>query len=72
MSLSGINKSTVSKLCCYIDERVNASLDHPLTSDWPYLWLDATYLKQREGGRIVSVRSPVQYEHPHRLAFDLG
>ena len=31
--------------------------DHrlPLTGDWPYLWLDATYLKQREGGRIVSV-----------------
>jgi transposase-like protein len=22
--------------------------------DWPYLWLDATYLKQREGGRIIS------------------
>jgi hypothetical protein len=22
---------------------------------WPYLWLDTTYLKQREGGRIVSV-----------------
>src|SRR5690242_18379430 len=27
----------------------------PLAGDWPYLWLDATYLKQREGGRIVSV-----------------
>ncbi len=30
-------------------------LDRPLSGDWPYLWLDATYLKQREGGRIVSV-----------------
>ena len=30
-------------------------LDRPLAGDWPYLWLDATYLKQREGGRIVSV-----------------
>ena len=55
MGLSGIGKSTVSKLCRDIDERVNAFLDRPLTGDWPYLWLDATYLKQREGGRIVSV-----------------
>lgn len=55
MGLAGISKSTVSKLCRDIDERVGAFLDRPLTGDWPYLWLDATYLKQREGGRIVSV-----------------
>ena len=55
MGLSGISKSTVSKLCRDIDERVQAFLDRPLSGDWPYLWLDATYLKQREGGRIVSV-----------------
>jgi putative transposase len=51
MGLSGISKSTVSKLC----KRVNAFLQRPLEGAWPYLWLDATYLKQREGGRIVSV-----------------
>ena len=55
MGLSGIGKSTVSKLCKDIDERVGGFLDRPLVGDWPYLWLDATYLKQREGGRIVSV-----------------
>jgi putative transposase len=55
MGLSGIGKSTVSKLCRDIDERVGAFLDRPLEGEWPYLWLDATYLKQREGGRIVSV-----------------
>src|SRR5215217_6471735 len=55
MGLSGINKSQVSKLCKDIEERVNAFLDRPLSGEWPYLWLDATYLKQREGGRIVSV-----------------
>ena len=55
MGLSGIGKSTVSKLCKDIDDRVNAFLDRPLVGEWPYLWLDATYLKQREGGRIVSV-----------------
>jgi len=55
MGLAGISKSTVSKLCKDIDDRVNAFLDRPLVGDWPYLWLDATYLKQREGGRITSV-----------------
>jgi putative transposase len=55
MGLSGINKSQVSKLCKDIDERVNAFLDRPLSGEWPYLWLDATDLKQREGGRIVDV-----------------
>jgi transposase-like protein len=55
MGLTGISKSTVSKLCKDIDERVGAFLDRPLSGEWPYLWLDATYLRQREGGRIVSV-----------------
>jgi transposase-like protein len=55
MGLSGISKSQVSKLCKEIDERVNAFLDRPLEGEWPYLWLDATYLKVRDGGRIVSV-----------------
>ena len=55
MGLAGISKSTVSKLCKDIDDRVNAFLERPLVGDWPYLWLDATYLKQREGGRITSV-----------------
>jgi len=54
LGLSGISKSQVSKLCKEIDERVHAFLDRPLAGEWPYLWL-ATYLKQREGGRIVSV-----------------
>jgi putative transposase len=53
--LSGIGKSTVSKLCRDIDERVGAFLTRPLTGTWPYLWLDATCLRQREGGRVVSV-----------------
>ncbi len=55
MGMSGISKSSVSKLCKDIDDRVNAFLKRPLDGEWPYLWLDATYLKVREGGRIVSV-----------------
>ena len=55
MGMSGISKSQVSKLCEDIDERVNSFLDRKLEGEWPYLWLDATYLKVRENGRIVSV-----------------
>ena len=55
MGLSGISKSTVSKLCKDIDERVHEFLDRPLVGEWPYLWLEATYLKVRRGGRIISV-----------------
>jgi len=38
---------------------VNAFLNRPLEGDWPYLWLDATYIKARRGGRIVSVAAIV-------------
>jgi len=55
MGMSGISKSQVSRLCEEIDERVNAFLDRPLEGDWPYLWIDATYVKVRQAGRIVSV-----------------
>jgi putative transposase len=55
MGLSGISKSQVSRLCAEIDERVQAFLGRPIEGDWPYLWIDATYLKVRENGRIVSV-----------------
>ena len=55
MGLFDISTSQVSRLCKEIDERVKAFLERPLEGDWPYLWLDATYLKVREGGRIVSV-----------------
>jgi putative transposase len=55
MGMTGISKSQVSRLCEEIDERVNVFLDRPLEGDWPYLWIDATYVKVRQGGRIVSV-----------------
>ena len=55
MGMSGISKSQVSRLCEEIDARVKAFLSRPIEGDWPYLWIDATYLKVRRGGRIVSV-----------------
>jgi putative transposase len=55
MGMSGISKSQVSRLCEEIDDKVEAFLNRPLEGEWPYLWLDATYVKVRQSGRIVSV-----------------
>src|SRR5476649_1158062 len=55
MGMSGISKSQVSRLCGEIDERVKEFLQRPLEGDWPYLWIDATYVKTRQNGRVVSV-----------------
>ena len=55
MGMTGISKSQVSRLCSEIDDKIGAFLDRPLEGDWPYLWLDATYVKVRQNGRIVSV-----------------
>jgi putative transposase len=55
LGMAGISKSQVSRLCAEIDERVQTFLERPLEGDWPYLWIDATYVKVREAGRIVSV-----------------
>jgi putative transposase len=55
MGMSGISKSQVSRLCEEIDERVKGFLERPIEGDWPYLWIDATYVKVRQNNRIVSV-----------------
>ena len=54
MGGTGVSRSQVSRMCAEIDDRVKAFLDRPLEGDWPYVWLDATYVKQRDAGRIVS------------------
>ncbi|WP_040283689.1 IS256 family transposase [Tessaracoccus massiliensis] len=54
---AGISRSTVSRICSQIDEYVDEFLTRRLdeASGWyPYLWLDATYLDVRIGGRVVS------------------
>jgi putative transposase len=55
MGMEGISKSQVSRLCGEIDERVQTFLNRPIEGEWPYLWLDATYVKARRDHRIVSV-----------------
>jgi len=55
MGMTGVSKSQVSRLCEEIDERVQTFLQRPIEGDWPYLWIDATYVKTRQAGRVVSV-----------------
>ena len=53
MGCSGISKSEVSRLCAEVKDRVEEFLNRPLEGSFPYVWLDATYVKVREGSRIV-------------------
>src|SRR4051795_2620878 len=55
MGMTGISKSQVSRLCEEIDDRVKAFLDRPIEGDWPYLRLDATYIKVRQNSHVVAV-----------------
>ena len=55
MGMEGISKSQVSRLCGEIDERVRTFLNRPIEGEWPYVWLDATYVKARRDHHIVSV-----------------
>jgi putative transposase len=48
-------KAGVSRLCSEIDDKIAAFLDRPLEGEWPYIWRDATYVKARQDGRVVSV-----------------
>ena len=52
MGMTGISKSQVSRMCEELDSEVAKFLNADLTGQWPYLWLDATYLKVRDGGRV--------------------
>jgi putative transposase len=51
LGLSGLSKSQVSRLCAEINARVRTFLTRPIE---PYLWIDATYVKVRDAGRIFS------------------
>ena len=61
---TGVSKSQVSRLCEDIDERVQAFLHRPIEGQWPYLWIDATYVKVRRNNRVVSVAAPPGRSRP--------
>jgi len=50
-----IDKSAVSRLCKELDESVNEWRNRPLTGEYPYVWLDATFPKVREGGHVLGM-----------------
>jgi putative transposase len=55
LGIAGISKSQVSRLCLALDEEVERFRGRPLVGPYPYVWLDATYLKVRQDGRVVSM-----------------
>jgi putative transposase len=59
LGIASISKSEVSRICAALDVEVEAFRSRPLVEPYPYLWLDATYVKVREAGRVVSMAALV-------------
>ena len=56
LGIEGISRSEVSRICAALDAEVETFRARSLAGEaYPYLWLDATYVKVREGGRVVSM-----------------
>ncbi len=55
LGMGGISKSRVSELCERLDEEVERFRGRPLEGSYPYVWIDATYVKARQDGRVASV-----------------
>jgi putative transposase len=55
LGMTGISKSQVSRLCEELDEEVARFRGRPLEGAYPYVWVDATYVKARQDGRVASV-----------------
>jgi transposase-like protein len=61
MGAKGMSKSEVSRMAASLDEYVTEFRNRPLTGSFPYLWLDAVYIKVRDGARTVSKAVLVAY-----------
>ena len=55
LGMGGISKSRVSELCEELDGEVERFRNRPLEGSYPYVWVDATYVKARQDGRVSSV-----------------
>ena len=51
---SGISKSEVSRICAELDTDLEAFRGRPIEGEFPYVFVDATYIKARVRGRVVS------------------
>jgi transposase-like protein len=61
LGIAGISKSEVSRICGGLDEEVEGWRNRLLLWRYPYLWLDATYLKMRDSGRVMSQAVIIAY-----------
>jgi len=59
LGIDGISRSEVSRICRVLDEEVRTFLHRPIEGEHPYVWLDATFHKVRQDGRVVSVATVV-------------
>jgi putative transposase len=53
LGIDGTSKSEVSRICKELDTEVEAFRSRPIEGEHPYVWLDATFHKVRDGGRVV-------------------
>jgi transposase-like protein len=77
MGLTGIDKSKVSRICKELDQAVEQFRQRKLQKSYPYVWLDALYLKVRQNHRVVSLAMVIaigvdEEGERHLLGFDLG
>jgi len=77
LGLTGIDKSKVSRICKELDQAVAQFRERKLERSYPYMWLDALYLKVRQNHRIVSLALVIavgvdEAGERHLLGFDLG
>lgn len=77
LGITGVSKSQVSRLCTELDEVVQAFRNRPLDGSYVYLWLDATCIRVREGGRVTPIATVIAIgvrETGERevLGFDFG
>lgn len=61
MGAKGMSKSEVSRMAGELDAQVGAFKNRPLSGVFPYVWLDAVYIKVRERMRVVSKAVLVAY-----------
>jgi putative transposase len=54
LGMQGISKSQVSRLCAELDKEVERFRTRTLEGPYPYVWLDGTFVKVRDNGRVVS------------------
>jgi putative transposase len=77
LGMAGISKSQVSRLCRDLDQEVERFRTRSLAGAYPYVWLDATYVKVRKDGRVVSLAVVIAIAVKHTgerevLGLDVG